>query len=130
MTRPRVLVVEDNAMNRMLVREILSHAGFEVLEAEDVGSGRARLSEVIPDAVVMDIQLPGGGGESLLQEMRAAPRLADVPVIAVTAFAMNGDRERFLESGFDAYVSKPIDTRTFADGVRAAIERRAPGHVA
>jgi two-component system cell cycle response regulator DivK len=110
----RILIVEDNDINRQLVCDILSHAGFEITQASSVEEGRLRLGEGTPDLVLMDIRIPGGGGELLLQEIRERPALAQVPVIAVTAFAMPGDRERLLKSGFDGYISKPIDVRSFA----------------
>ena len=117
MSAARVLVVEDNAMNRRLVRDVLQYGGHEVLEAGSVDEGRERLRQVTPDIVLLDIQIPGGGGEKLLREIREAPALARVPVVALTAFAMQGDRERFLSAGFDGYLSKPIDVRTFCEDV-------------
>jgi two-component system, cell cycle response regulator DivK len=115
----RILVVEDNDINRQLVCDILSHAGCEIAQACSVEEGRLRLEEFTPDLVLMDIRIPGGGGELLLQEIREKPALAAVPVIAVTAFAMPGDREKLLKSGFDGYLSKPIDVRSFARTVAA-----------
>ena len=123
MTPLNVLVVEDNDLNRKLVREILRHGGHHIVEAVDVGEARARMAEAVPDVVLMDIEIPGGGGELLLAEMRAERRLALVPVVAVTAAAMVGDRERLLRQRFDGYISKPIDTRTFC----REVESYAPG---
>jgi len=122
MRRPVILLVEDNAINRQLAHDILEHAGFEVVEATNVADGRARLREQPPQLVVMDIQIPGGGGEVLLREIRADARTAALPVVAVTSFAMEGDRERLLAAGFDGYVSKPIDTRRFASTIASFIE--------
>jgi CheY-like chemotaxis protein len=119
----RVLVVEDNALNRELVRDVLELAGYEVLEAASVPEARARLAAARVAAVILDIQIPGGGGELLLREIRARPELGSTPVIAVTALAMQGDRERLLAAGLDSYISKPIDTRSFATTVRAEIAR-------
>lgn len=112
-----ILLVEDNAKNRQLVRAILEHRGHRVREAGSVDEGRAALREELPDVVLLDIQIPGGGGESLLSEIRGEPRLAHLPVVAFTAFAMAGDRERLLRAGFDGYLSKPIDTRAFGPQV-------------
>ncbi|MBX3232451.1 MAG: response regulator [Labilithrix sp.] len=109
----RVLVVEDHPMNRMLVRELLEHRGHEVAEACDVEEARGALTRGAPDIVLLDIQIPGGGGPAVLDFIRASPALRALPVVAVTAQAMTGDRERFLAAGFDGYVSKPIDTRSF-----------------
>lgn len=110
----RILVVEDNVMNMKLFRAILEHGGHLVMAAIDVDQGRQWLQEHTPDVALLDIQVPGGGGEALLLEMRASERLRHLPVAAVTASAMQGDRERLLAAGFDAYISKPIDTRMFA----------------
>lgn len=109
----RVLVVEDNAMNLRLVQAVLVHRGHTVIEATTVDEGRARLAASRPDVVLLDIHIPGGGGVVLLEEIRKSEALASLPVIAVTASAMSGDKERLLALGFDAYLSKPIDTRSF-----------------
>lgn len=121
MSRGRILVVEDNVLNRQLMRDILQHAGYSIAEAGSVDEGRARLEEDTPDVVLLDVQLPGGGGERLLAQIREEDRWSLLPVIAVTAFAMQGDRERLLAGGFDAYMSKPIDTRRFADEVSSVL---------
>lgn len=123
----RILLVEDNPLNRTLAREVLRRRGHEVLEAADVPEGRLRLAAAVPDLVLLDIQVPGGGGETLLSEIRREPRFSDVPVVAVTAFAMRGDRERFLALGFDGYLEKPIDTRKFGPDVEAFLGRRGQG---
>lgn len=117
-----ILIVEDNPMNRMLVRDILAHRGHETREACNVAEAESILREAdVPDIVLLDVQIPGGGGEAVLRAMRADPRYAEVPIVAVTAFAMSGDRERLLAAGFDAYVSKPIDTRVFGPTVESLI---------
>lgn len=123
MSGARILVVEDNAINLQLVHDILEHAGFEVVEATAVEEGRLQLREQTPDLVVMDVQIPGGGGELLLREIRADERTARIPVVAVTAFAMEGDQERLLAAGFDGYLSKPIDTQAFASTIASFLER-------
>jgi CheY-like chemotaxis protein len=111
--RARILVVEDNPASRLLVRDILTHRGHEVIEAVSAEEARERLSPP-PDLILMDLLLPGTeGGELLMGEIRSKKELAKVPVIAVTASAMSGDRERLLRAGFDGYMSKPIDTRAF-----------------
>jgi CheY-like chemotaxis protein len=120
----RILIVEDNAANLCLVRDILEFRGHEVDVATDVEQARQRLSLQRPELVVLDIQLPGGGGELLLRQIRAEAAWADLPVIAVTAFAMDGDRERLLASGFDGYISKPIATRSFGPTVESFLRKR------
>jgi two-component system cell cycle response regulator DivK len=113
MPRRTVLVVEDNVINRRLLRDLLVYGGHEVWEAGGVLEALERLEHGVPDIALLDIQIPGGGGESLLDRIRADPRTTTLKVVAVTALAMPGDRERLLAAGFDAYVSKPIDTREF-----------------
>jgi CheY-like chemotaxis protein len=117
----RVLVVEDNAFNMRLVEAVLTVRGHTVEGATNVQEGRERLGAARFDLVLMDVQIPGGGGETLLQEIRRDPALEQTPVIAFTALAMSGDRERLLAAGFDAYLSKPIDTRTFGPSIESVI---------
>lgn len=123
MSGVRILVVEDNFLNLRLMRDLLELHGHEVIEAGSVDEGRAQLARLVPDIVLLDIGIPGGGGERLLREIRSDSNLATMPVVAVTAFAMQGDRERFLQLGFDGYLSKPIDTRTFASSIEAILSR-------
>lgn len=121
----RVLLVEDNDLNRRLVRAVLE--SHEVTEATTVDGAWAELMRSVPDVVLLDVEIPGGGGERLLREIRRDQKIQALPVIAVTALAMRGDRERLLEAGFDGYLSKPIDARTFAAEIQAIVERkRAP----
>lgn len=123
----RVVLVEDNLMNRMLARDVLRHRGHAVTEAENVEQGWEAIARQRPDVALIDIDLPGGGGVELLTRIRAEPQLADLPCVAVTAFAMCGDRERLLAAGFDAYISKPIDTRSFPDEVLQIVRRCSGG---
>ena len=117
-----ILLVEDNQLNRRLARDVLELRGHTVTEACNVAEGRAEIAKRRPDLVLLDIGLPGGGGGRLLFEIRADPRLAGLPIIAVTAFAMPGDRERLLATGFDGYLSKPINVHTFAADVEAFLQ--------
>lgn len=121
----RILVVEDDGWSRRIVVELLRMRGHHVLEAIDAASARAGLTQE-PELVLLDIQFPGGSGGELLAEVRANPLLVHLPVIAVTASAMSGDRERFLRQGFTAYMSKPIDVRTFGASVEAVLRGVAP----
>jgi len=123
----RLLVVEDNPLSRRLAREILTHRGHQVFEAVSVTTAVECLS-CDPELVIMDIEIEGGTGIDVLKVMRTRKELDHVPVIAVTASAMAGERERLLEIGFDAYMSKPIDTRNFGDAVEALLQsgRRKP----
>ncbi len=103
----RIAVVEDNPDNRLLVSVILED-DFDVVEFEDGSQALAGLADAKPDLVLLDISLPGLDGMQVLEKLRQAPATASLPVIALTAHAMVGDRERYLAAGFDAYVSKPI----------------------
>jgi CheY-like chemotaxis protein len=125
----RILVVEDNPLNRLLVHDILELRGHEVVEAATVDEARAQLDREAPDLLLLDVQIPGGGGEAVIRDVRQRPALADLPIIAVTSLAMPGDRERLLSIGFQGYLSKPIDTRTFGTAVEAYLKtaRAAPG---
>ena len=127
-TRPlRILLVEDNRLNQELVRDLLEAAGHDVQVATDGHSMRAHLAaDGAPDIILLDVLLPGGvDGVELLGELRSG-RFAALPIIAVTAQALPGDLERFVAAGFDAVVTKPIDTRSFVGAVeRQASRRRA-----
>jgi two-component system cell cycle response regulator DivK len=113
MAEDLILIVEDNEKNLKLTRDLLQVKGFSTIEAVDAAAGIALAIEHHPRLVLMDIQLPDMDGLEALAVLRADPRTAAIPVIAVTAFAMTGDRERFLAAGFDDYVTKPIDVREF-----------------
>jgi two-component system cell cycle response regulator DivK len=110
-TPTRVLVVEDNPLNLKLLRDVLIHAGFDVVEARSGEDGVARAMEFRPDLILMDLQLPGIDGTQAMRMIKGSPIGSDVPVVARTAFAMSEDRERALRSGFDGYLSKPISVR-------------------
>jgi len=114
----RVLVVEDNEMNMKLVRDVLHAKGFTTLAAVTGEEGISLALEHLPSLVLMDVQLPGIDGVEALARIRADDRTASIPVVAVTAQAMHGDRERFLEAGFDAYLSKPVDVFELIGTVR------------
>ena len=107
----RILVVEDNELNLKLVRDVLSHAGHQVVEARSGEQGVELATECRPDLILMDLQLPGIDGTETLRQLRASPLTQEVPVVAVTAFAMREDRERAARSGFDGYVEKPYSAR-------------------
>ncbi len=115
MSRGRILVVEDNPKNLKLVRDVLTYAGFEVVEATSGEEGVRRALETVPDLILMDLQLPGIDGAEALRQIRLSEK--DVPVVAVTAFAMNNDRTRAFDAGFDGYVEKPISVRALPQQV-------------
>ena len=103
-----VLYIEDNIHNRRLVRKVLQSQGYTVIEAEDGLSGLSMVQELKPAVVLLDIGLPGMDGLEVVARIKADMTLRSIPVIALTASAMRGDRERFLEAGCDDYLSKPI----------------------
>ena len=117
--RARILVVEDNSLNRLLVHDLLALRGHEVIEAANVDEARTLLDLERLDLLLLDVHIPGGGGEAVVREVRKRAELANLPIVAVTSLAMPGDRERLLGSGFQGYLSKPIDTRTFGPTVEA-----------
>jgi CheY-like chemotaxis protein len=106
---PRILVVEDNAINRELLCDWLEAQDYAVLSAEDLGGAQRLLQGEQPDAVLLDVQLGSEDGLSLAGWMRQHPKLSGIPVIAVTAHAMVTEQQRFLQSGCNACISKPID---------------------
>ena len=103
----RVALVEDNPDNRLLVQALLD-GHFEVSEYPTGGDALAAFEDVVPDLVLLDISLPGMDGTEVLERLRADERWSGIPVIALTAHAMSGDRERLLRLGFDDYLAKPI----------------------
>jgi len=119
MSSARVLVVEDNDMNMQLVEYLLEEGGYSIVKA---ASGEEALSIARGgdpvDLILMDIHLPGIDGLSVVREMKGEPRTRAVPILALTAHAMRGDRDRFLEAGCDGYISKPIDVKTFLSSIR------------
>jgi two-component system cell cycle response regulator DivK len=120
----RILVVEDNEKNMKLFRDVLEAAGYGTLEATSGRQAVELATEHSPDLVLMDIQLPDFDGIEALGQLRADVRTASVPVLALTAQAMEGDRERFLAAGFDGYVSKPVDVADFVATVKSYCEAR------
>ena len=124
MTGERILVVEDNEKNMKLFRDVLVATGYQTLEATTAGEAVDLATEHTPDLVLMDIQLPDFDGVQALHRLREDVRTATIPVLALTAQAMRGDRERFLAAGFDGYVSKPVNVRDLIGTVRQHCDRR------
>jgi two-component system, cell cycle response regulator DivK len=118
MTGKQVLVVEDNVMNMKLLRDVLLATGYRTLEATTGGEAIQLAAEHAPDLVLMDVHLPDIDGVHTLRRLRADERTAAIPVLAVTAQAMHGDRERLLAAGFDGYISKPVNIRELVGTVR------------
>lgn len=121
----RILLIEDNEQNRYLVTFLLQARGWEVAHAADGPAGLALAGEIAPTLILLDIQLPGMDGYAVARALRANPKLAAIPVVAVTSYAMPGDRERCIEAGCTGYLEKPIDPQTFAAEVEAMLEASA-----
>jgi two-component system cell cycle response regulator DivK len=121
----QILVVEDNEKNMKLFRDVLLATGYRTLEATTGVEAVELAAEHAPDLVLMDIQLPDLDGVEALRRLRGDERTAAIPVLAVTAQAMRGDRQRLLAAGFDGYVSKPVDVRELIGTIRQHCDRRA-----
>jgi CheY-like chemotaxis protein len=117
-----ILVVEDNPANLKLALTVLEHAGYRVLSTESASIAIAIVHTEMPNLILMDIQLPGMSGIDAVRQLKTDPVTRDIPVIALTAFAMKGDEERILGSGFDDYLSKPFDYRDLLARVVALID--------
>jgi CheY-like chemotaxis protein len=115
---PRVLVVEDNPVNLELVGALLESEGYSVIPAETADVGLRLAATEPPDLVVMDIQLPGMSGYEATRRLKADPATAAIPVVALTAHAMQGEEARAREAGCDAFLTKPIDTKMFRETLR------------
>lgn len=107
----KILIIEDNANNRLLLSDILSFHGYEIALAADGQEGVTLARELMPDLILMDIQMPGMNGLTAAGILKGDPATSGLKIIALTSFAMQGDREKFLAAGFDGYLSKPINTR-------------------
>jgi CheY-like chemotaxis protein len=122
-----ILVVEDNEANQLLACAVLERAGYEVQLAGTPEEALDRLSARTPDLILMDIQLPGQDGLSLTRQLKASAATAAIPVVALTAHAMRGDREESFKAGCIGYIAKPIDTRTLGDQVREFLPNMSAG---
>jgi two-component system, cell cycle response regulator DivK len=116
-----VLHVEDNFDNRLLVRRLLQAYGYNVMEAENANMARQMLKNTRPDLILMDINMPDVDGYTLTNELKSLPHLMGVPIVAITANVMKGDRERTLSAGCDGYIEKPIDVDKFIEQVERFI---------
>jgi CheY-like chemotaxis protein len=123
-----VLVVEDNEANQLLVRAVLELEGIDVRIAGSGPEALDVLRECVPQLILMDVQLPGQDGLTLTRLIKADPATAAIPIVALTAHAMTGDRELALDAGCIAYISKPIDTRTFGLQVQQLLSAGVENH--
>ncbi len=109
----KILVIEDNPMNRQLIDDILTYHKFTVITVDNGKSGIAMIREEKPDLILLDLQMPEMNGFQTLQRIRDDPRIQGMKVIAVTSYAMAGDKKQVFAAGFDGYISKPLDTKEF-----------------
>ncbi|WP_428409281.1 response regulator [Hyphococcus sp.] len=122
-TEPKtVLIVEDNELNMKLFRDLLEIHGYQTLEARTGPEALEALKDNHPDLILMDIQLPEVSGLEVTREIKSSPELADIPVIAVTAFAMKGDEERIRQGGCEDYIAKPISVAAFLEKVKRYLD--------
>jgi CheY-like chemotaxis protein len=121
-----ILVVDDNRINLKLVSELLSFEGYQVHKAADGEEAQQRVQSQPPDLILLDLDLPGIDGLTLTQRIKSNPQTAHIIVVAVTAFAMKGDRQRAEAAGCDAYITKPIDTRQLPIQVAEWLRHRPP----
>jgi two-component system, cell cycle response regulator DivK len=119
----RVLVVDDNAVNRRLLQVLLRSRGYEVCEAASAPEAFATLVEKPSDIILMDIRLPGMDGLTATRKLKADPATRDIPIVAVTSYAMKGDEEKAREAGCCAYVTKPVDKTLFLETVASVLQR-------
>jgi CheY-like chemotaxis protein len=115
----KIVIAEDSAPGRELLHELIESWGYEVIEAADGCEALQKIAETEPDLVLCDIQMPEQDGFAVIQSLRQNPKFAKLPVIALTAFAMRGDKEKTLAAGFDSHQSKPVEF----DSLKADIER-------
>ena len=114
----KILVVEDNELNRKLIVAVLTYHGYQTLEAGDGAEGVRAAAEHMPDLILMDIQMPVMDGITAVKILKNDPRTMGIKVIALTSFAMKGDKERFIGAGFVDYIAKPINTRQLPELVK------------
>ena len=119
-----ILYVEDNVDNRTLIRRILMAEGYELVEAENATSAMEKIKEIKPDLILMDINMPDVDGYTLTARIRTVPGYESVPIVALTANVMRGDREKSLEAGCDGYIQKPIDIDSLPQQVERFMRKK------
>ena len=118
-----ILIVEDNALTMQLVNDLLQANGYDTIECPDAREALERIRELRPDLILMDIGLPDVSGLDIVRRLKADEALKTIPIIAVTAYAMNGDEETFRQGGCDGYVAKPFSTRVLLQTVGRFLDR-------
>lgn len=119
----KILIIDDNEQNRKLFGFILQNSGYEIIESESGEDGLKLAKENHPGLILMDIQMPVIDGAEAFRILRSEPETKDIPVIALTSYAMRGDREKFLEQGFSGYISKPINVKEFMNTIKSVLGR-------
>ena len=122
----RILVVEDHEENRRIMRDLLTSAGYEMIEAVTGEEGVTLAEKERPDLILMDIQLPGLDGYEATRRIKANPALRHIPIIAVTSYALSGDDRKAFEAGCDGYVTKPFSPRALLATIRQYLPGRVP----
>jgi CheY-like chemotaxis protein len=123
MAGDKILIIEDNPMNMELTSDLLKVAGYVVIQAETAEQGIETARVQRPDLIIMDIGLPLMDGLSAASILKSDEKTKDIPILALTSYAMKGDREKILAAGCEGYIAKPIDTRTFAEEVKAILAK-------
>jgi CheY-like chemotaxis protein len=123
MAGDKILIIEDNPMNMELTSDLLKVAGYVVIQAETAEQGIETARAQRPDLIIMDIGLPLMDGLSAASILKSDEKTKDIPILALTSYAMKGDREKILAAGCEGYIAKPIDTRTFAEEVKAILAK-------
>jgi len=115
--KPKILVIEDNEQNLYLITFILEKHGYQVIQARNGQDGIEKACQEKPDLIILDIQLPVMDGYEVARRLKAKPEIRDIPIVAVTSYAMVGDRERILAAGCEGYIEKPINPETFVEQI-------------
>ena len=123
MAGENILIIEDNPMNMELATDLLKVSGYAVMQAETAEQGIMMAQSQKPDLIIMDIGLPVMDGLSAIEILKKDEKTKDIPILALTSYAMKGDREKILEAGCEGYLAKPIDTRKFAEEVREILKK-------
>lgn len=118
----KILIIDDNRKHRKLLRVVLQSNGYETIEAENGEDGIKLAKEKNPSLILMDVQMPVMDGITVMKILKSEKSMAGIPIIALTSHAMKGDKERFLEAGFDGYISKPIDINDLMKAIEKIIQ--------
>lgn len=124
MANEPILIVEDNQINLMLLKTLLSFKGYTIRTANNAEEALTVLDTFMPQLILMDIQLPGMDGLELTRKLRSNPKFQQITILAVTAYAMKGDKEKAMAAGCDGYIAKPIDSKTFTDIIAEYLRHR------